>query len=192
MPDCRSRTTKLCGWYYHLALSLHRFQALSEYISLDITVVWPRPISLSQANQSFTPSSNASTSPREMVKNLLLALTLAALALAAPAKKGTPLSCVQYQYTGPFTSFGQSFFVKLSAHRKMTDIPFYKKGSNGFIELYAVLAQFHSANQTYTYNQTRIGLVNGKIGACGDNCGSAGSFGFEVCQDSSRDGFEGL
>ena len=46
-----------------------------------------------------------------MFKNVLIALTIPALALAAavPDRKGSSqLSCVQYQYTAPFNAFGQS------------------------------------------------------------------------------------
>nr|XP_031857901.1 uncharacterized protein CI109_006697 [Kwoniella shandongensis]KAA5524973.1 hypothetical protein CI109_006697 [Kwoniella shandongensis] len=104
-----------------------------------------------------------------------LALTLVALTpsiLAAPTKRSTPLSCVEYQYGGPFTS----------------------SGSNGFIHLYSnVTTSYDPIEETTTFVETRLGLngTDGTIEPCGD-CRTTELFGFEVCQNDKRYGYDGL
>ncbi|KAK4688632.1 hypothetical protein P7C73_g1477, partial [Tremellales sp. Uapishka_1] len=97
-------------------------------------------------------------------------LALLPLAFSAPTKKTTPLSCVQFQYEAPFTSFG----------------------ANGFIHLYSNVTVYDSDTETTRFNETRLGLnADGTIEPCG-TCQTTELFGFEVCQNADRDGFEGL
>ncbi|EIW69733.1 hypothetical protein TREMEDRAFT_29816 [Tremella mesenterica DSM 1558] len=102
---------------------------------------------------------------------LVLSSLLTTLAAASPlGKRDDRLSCVQFQYGGPFTSFGL----------------------NGWIHLYANVTQFHPDTQTTTFNVTQVGVDgNGEIAACGD-CRSTQQFGFEVCQGPDGKGYEGL
>lgn len=111
-----------------------------------------------------------------MLANLLITLGSSALALAAPtassqmAKRDSQLSCVQFMYGGPFTSFG----------------------ANGYVHIYANVTQFHSDSQTTTFDETRLGInANGELADCGD-CRSTQQFGFEVCQGPDRKGYNGL
>ncbi|KAK8850323.1 hypothetical protein IAR55_004240 [Kwoniella newhampshirensis] len=92
--------------------------------------------------------------------------------IGAPTKKGgASLSCVEYQYGGPFESFGAS----------------------GFIHLYSNITSYDPDTETTAFNETRLGLsaVDGTIEPCGE-CRTTELFGFEVCQNSQRYGYNGL
>ncbi|OWZ77721.1 hypothetical protein C365_03475 [Cryptococcus neoformans Bt85] len=103
--------------------------------------------------------------------NKLFPIALLPLAFSAPAKRSSgTLNCVQFQYGGPFTSFG----------------------SGGFIHLYSNVTSFDSSTQHTDYNETRLGLAeDGTIENCGE-CRTTELFGFEVCQNDQRKGFDGL
>ncbi|WVQ75273.1 hypothetical protein IAR50_004886 [Cryptococcus sp. DSM 104548] len=98
------------------------------------------------------------------------------LAFAAPTNQvskrsyGGDLNCVQYQYSGPFTS----------------------EGFNGWIHLYSNVTSFDSSTQTTSFNESRLGLwSDGTIQPCGD-CRTTETFGFEVCETDDKLAFNGL
>ncbi|WVN87075.1 uncharacterized protein L203_102251 [Cryptococcus depauperatus CBS 7841] len=107
---------------------------------------------------------------------LVLASLLLSLVLGAPSgrsvveKRSAPLSCVQFQYGGPFTA----------------------SGSDGWIHLYANITHSDADSQKTTFKETRLGLApDGTIQPCGE-CKTTELFGFDVCQNDERKGFNGL
>ncbi|XAO25381.1 hypothetical protein I312_104204 [Cryptococcus bacillisporus CA1280] len=105
-----------------------------------------------------------------MLSKLTL-IALLPLVFSTPIQKSSDtLNCVQFQYGGPFTSFG----------------------AGGFIHLYSNVTSFDSSTQHSDYNETRLGLAeDGTIENCGD-CRTTELFGFEACQNDQRKGFDGL
>ncbi|WVR08396.1 hypothetical protein IAU60_005451 [Kwoniella sp. DSM 27419] len=100
----------------------------------------------------------------------LTAAALAPLAMALPTKRSSTLSCVQYQFSGPFAAFGE----------------------RGLIHFYSNVTQFDPDTQTTAFNETRLGLSDdGTIEDCGE-CRTTELFGFEVCQNEQRYGYNGL
>ncbi|GFZ48338.1 hypothetical protein JCM24511_06086 [Saitozyma sp. JCM 24511] len=97
------------------------------------------------------------------------ALVSLSLALAAPTRRSSQLSCVRFQYGGPFTSFG----------------------ADGLIHLYSNVTYWDASTQTTSYNATRLGVVDGKIQPCGD-CRTTELYGFDVCQGPDGKGLSGL